>query len=432
MPFDDLSDFLNRFFGPGMLWALLGIGGSHLVLAPSIGATFGYFGLWIATLVYAAKYGGWELGIRYAHGTGNHPVEGYRTLPGPNNWGLWLTLFIYAVGWPLILGAVGSATASFANRAGILPGPGSGNSFLILLLFALFLVLVLSSRYDLIERLFLLFLIPLAGILVLAVFVAPPSPSLVGNTLFDASALREPAFLAMFAAFAGYAPTGLSTTVTIGSWTRAKQQEQQGSSTSDPPSAGERVQALRSGRLDFHIGYLFSFLLILCMISLSASVLYPDAPSDRNLALEIARLLVPAFGEWTRIVMLVGGFAALYSTVLTVLDGSARVCTDVLKMLASEGTVPGWTRNAVLLYMFTVSAIPVLLLGSMPVTLLMWSAALMAVLQVFFFIANYYIVRTHLPDELQPGTLLRYYYLFSIVCVVLFGCIGAIGKLGGF
>lgn len=425
----DLSDFLKRFFGPGMLWALLGIGGSHLVLAPSIGATFGYFGLWVAALVYAAKYGGWELGIRYAHGTGSHPLEGYKTLPGPNNWGLWLTLVVYAVGWPTILGAVGSATASFAKRAGVFPGIESGNSFLILLSLALVLVLLLSSRYYLVERLLLLFLIPLAGILALGVFVAPASSSLVASTLLDTSPIRDPAFLALFAAFAGYAPTGLSTTATIGSWTSAKQREQVGSA-SDSSTTEERINAFRSGRLDFNIGYLFSFLLILSMISLSATVMYPDPPTDANIALEIARLLVPAFGEWTKLIMLAGGIAALYSTVLTVLDGSARVCTDILQILFPGWPIPGWTRPAMLVYMFIVSAIPVLVLGSRPVTLLVWSAAFMAVLQVFFFIANYYIVRTHLSDELQPGTALRYYYLLSIGCVMFFGCMGAIGKLG--
>ncbi len=432
---DETIRFFSDFFGPGMLWALLGIGGSHLVLAPQIGATFGFFGVWVALIVYAAKFGGWELGIRYAYGTGKHPVEGYRFLPGPNNWGLWLTLAIYSLGWPLVLSAVGSVTTSFLRAAGVVTELSRLHIFLGLVGASVLFLLLFSRWYGLVEKTFLLFLFPLAGLLLLAVFVSPPSPSLFLSTIGPPEDLHSPAFLFLIAAFAGYAPTGLSTTATLGSWTGAKQRETGGFQSTPAgasPDLERRLAAYRSGRLDFTFGYLVSFLLIIGMMSLSATVLYPDPPSDRTLAVAIGQLLVPSFGEWTRRVMMIGGLAALLSTVLTVLDGSTRVCSDVLDLLFPDTNVPDWTRYPILLYFAAASTLPVLIAGALPVTLIVFSAALMAVLQIFFFAANYYIVRTRLPKLMKPGPVTDRLYLLSLALVVLFGCMGAIGKLSSF
>lgn len=75
------------------MWALLGIGASHLVVAPTLGATVGLFAIWVFVVVYAVKYGAWELGIRYSYATGENPVAAYSRLPGPNNWAVRLRLY---------------------------------------------------------------------------------------------------------------------------------------------------------------------------------------------------------------------------------------------------------------------------------------------------------------------------------------------------
>ncbi len=61
-PSRDWRGFFREHFGPSMLWALIGIGVSHIVLAPTLGATFGLFAVWVFGLIYLAKYGAWELG----------------------------------------------------------------------------------------------------------------------------------------------------------------------------------------------------------------------------------------------------------------------------------------------------------------------------------------------------------------------------------
>ncbi len=436
VPDESWIGFFRNHFGPGVLWALLGIGASHVILTPQLGSMYGFFGVWIAALVYGVKYGGWELGVRYLYGTGKNPVEGYSQLPGPGRWGQWLTGFIYFFGWTVVLSAVTASTAAFAMAIFPVPeGTSLLSVFAILIITAGIPVVVFGKQYRWLEWMLKAFVLGLAGLIVLGIFVSPPDPETIAGSLFDVPDVTSTAFLGLFAAFAGYTPTGLSTSVAVSSWSVAKEQGAQAlrNQNLDPNSEKFRkyVQSwIRTGRRDFNIGYLFSLFLILCMLSLSASVLYPDPVTDRNVAVRIAGLLEKSFGTWTRIAMLVGVFAALFSTMITVLDAASRVCADVVSLIRNENGSEETYRKTFAGVICVLSILPVLAIGELPVTLVRFSAALMAVVQVFFYGANFYLVRTELPEFAQPSRTAILYYGASILIVLIFGIMGAVGKLG--
>ncbi|MFW5905706.1 MAG: Nramp family divalent metal transporter, partial [archaeon] len=412
--------FLKEHLGPSLMWALIGVGGSHIVLAPTLGGLYGFFAIWIVALVYIAKYGGWELGIRYNYGVGKNPVEGYGDLPGPDHWGQWLTLAIYLVGWTTILAAVGFTSATFAGA--LVSGVTEIQLYVILI--GLSIALTLFSRYHWIENLMKVFVVSLASLVVLGVFVSPPSATVVSETAFAVPDVTAPAFLGLFAAMAGYAPTGLSTTVTIGSWSLAKDQgaralREQNLDPNDAQYHDYISQWIQVGMRDFRLAYGFSFVLIVSMVFLATAVLYPTPPQDQNVALAIGNLLREGFGTWSFYALVVGAFAALYSTVITVMDGAARVNADILPLVLEREMDHERLRRGFILLMGTASILPILAIGQLPVTLVVFSAALMAILQVFFYIANYVIVRKHLPEAFQPSALHRGYYFVTIVMVVI-------------
>lgn len=430
-PAEDWVGFAREHLGPSLLWALVGIGGSHIVLAPTLGGLYGVFAVWIVTLVYAAKYGGWELGIRYNYGAGRNPVEAYGDLPGPDGWGQWLTLAIYLVGWTMIVAAVGTTTAAFA--AALVPGYSLLQLYVVLVGAAM--VLVLFARYQLVENVMKVFAVVLGLLVLLGVFVSPPAPSRIGATAFAAPDFTGAAFLGLFAAIAGYAPTGLSTTVTIGSWSMAKEQGARALRDRNLDPDDERFHEyiaswLRVGKRDFRIAYGLSYVLIVSMILLSTAVLYPKPPKDQNVAIAIANLLRGSFGAWSYYLLAAGAFAALYSTIITVLDGASRVDADVLSLVLDREIDDTRWRRIFVLYMGVASLLPLLVIGRLPVTLVVFSAALMAILQIFFYAANYYVVREHLPAPFQPTRRQKAYYAVSFVLVVLFGVMGAMGRLG--
>jgi Mn2+/Fe2+ NRAMP family transporter len=430
-PNEDWGGFFKKHFGPSMLWALLGIGGSHIILAPTMGAFFGGFSIWVILLIYAVKYGAWDLGVRYNYGVGRNPIEGYGDLPGPKHWGQWLTLIIYLVGWTVIVAAVGTSTAAFASA--LVPGVTLSQAYVVLIIIAL--AMVFFAKYNWLERFLRIFVLLLALLIIVGLFFPPPNAATLGATLFQFPDVTSAAFLGMFAALAGYAPTGLSTTAVIGSWSMAKKQgarvlKEQNLDPHDERYGDYIAAWIKTGRRDYNIGFIFSLVLIITMVLLSTAVLYPEPPTDANIAIAIGNILRDSVGAWTRYVILVGAFAALYSTVITVLDGASRVDADLLPLVLERPMNTENVRRILLLVMGAASILPILIIGQLPVTLLIFSAALMSILQIFFYFANYFIVRRHLPKRFQPGRRTRAYYWVSIVIVVLFGAVGALGRLG--
>ncbi len=430
-PSEDWGGFFKKHFGPSMLWALLGIGGSHIVLAPTMGAFFGGFSIWVILLIYAVKYGAWDLGVRYNYGVGRNPIEGYGDLPGPKHWGQWLTLIIYLVGWTVIVAAVGTSTAAFASA--LVPGVTLSQAYVVLIIIAL--AMVFFARYNWLERFLRIFVLLLTLLIIVGLFFTPPNAETLGATLFQFPDVTSAAFLGMFAALAGYAPTGLSTTAVIGSWSMAKKQgarvlKEQNLDPHDERYGDYIAAWIKTGRRDYNIGFFFSLVLIITMVLLSTAVLYPEPPTDANIAIAIGNILEDSVGAWTFYVIAVGAFAALYSTVITVLDGASRVDADLLPLVLERPMNTENVRRILLLVMGAASILPILIIGQLPVTLLIFSAALMSILQIFFYFANYFIVRRHLPRRFQPGRRARAYYWVSIVIVVLFGAVGALGRLG--
>jgi len=434
-PSESWAGFFRNHFGPSMLWALIGIGGSHIVLAPTIGGTYGLFAVWIFGLIYVAKYGGWELGIRYNYGVGGNPIEAYRDLPGPKNWALWATVLVFTVAYTGITAAVGASTTALALT--VLP-----LSFIqaYALLIGVAAALVLVAGYSVLEKVLAVFTVSLGALLIVGAVAGPPSAEVAASTAVAVPDLTGPLFVGLFAAAAGFAPTGFSTSILIGSWSMAK-----GEGASELRERGldptderyhDYVRAwIRTGRRDFNIGYAFSFVLIASMILLATNVLYPDPPTDANLAVALGNILRESFGPWSFWAVIAGGFAALYSTVITLLDGGSRATSDILPLALEDADVDvnvnaELVRRVVVLGMAAGSVLPVVIIGDLPVTLVVWIAAILAVTEVFFYPANWFVVERNLPEAFRPSRTWKAYYVVTILLVIGFGVMGALETFG--
>ncbi len=320
------------------MWSLLGIGASHLVVAPPLGGTVGLLAVWVFVFVYFVKYEAWELGIRYSYAVGENQVAAYGRLPGPTNWAVWLTLGLFVFGYTMVTTAVGASTAVFLA---VLTGLSLEQSFVLLMTSAAGFVYV--SQYSRIENVLLAFTTATGVLIVLGAGVGVPSLPAVASTavsLSPTSSLRDPALIALVVAVTGSAPTSLSTSIVLGSWSIAKSQgaaelTRRGLDPEDEVYHGYIQSWIATGKRDFHLGYLFSLTLAVAMIIVAATALYPTPPTDETFALVIGSVVEASLGPWSYWVMTVGAFAALYSTVITLMDGVSRAISDIVPQVTT-------------------------------------------------------------------------------------------------
>lgn len=426
-PDESWTGFLKNHFGPSIVWALLGIGGSHIVLGPTMGSLFGLFAIWLVTLIFLVKYGAWSLGIRYNYTVGKDLITGYKDLPGPKNWALWLSALVIL-------------TAVIVNTAAI---GLSGAAFLLMylplslieayaLLIILTVLLVAGTNYSMLERILMSFIIIFVVLIVLGALLGPPSADVIAETTFDVPDLLTSPYLVVFAGAAGLMPTLISSSLFLSSWSLTKNV-----GLKDPRAANlaeeeydEFVSSwLRTGLRDFRIGYLFSYVFLIAMVVLAANVLYPGVPGDQDIEIAIAEIFTETYGEWAFHIVIIGALAALWSTVITALDGGSRA---ILKILDEMNVSPGHNqeRRILVVVLAVLSALPVMIVGQVPVTLVVLLGVLGLVLEVYIYPANLYLVLNKVPEKHRPSRQTIILYLTAIGIFALFAILGAAEQAG--
>jgi Mn2+/Fe2+ NRAMP family transporter len=97
----------------------------------------------------------------------------------------------------------------------------------------------------------------------------------------------------------------------------------------------DRREVLRASAFDLGLGYLASAVLAVMFISLGAVLLQPRGlvPEGLQVALTISNIYTEILGAWMRPVFMVTAFAAMFSTVYSVMDGFPRAFSTILKTL---------------------------------------------------------------------------------------------------
>ena len=92
-----------RIFGPGAIIASVTIGSGETVFASRGGAIFGYTLLWCFIGGGLMKFVQVYTAARYMTLTGEHPIERWKYLPGPQGWAVWILAVMTILCFPLWL-----------------------------------------------------------------------------------------------------------------------------------------------------------------------------------------------------------------------------------------------------------------------------------------------------------------------------------------
>lgn len=309
--------------GPGLLFASMAIGTSHLVLSTKAGAQFGWFMMIPIILANLLKYPFFEFGIRYTNVTGKSIIEGY------NKRGkgyLWLYAFITLATSIASPAALCTITAGlFINLFGI---ENYSLTTIAVSLFILNSVILIIGKYKLLETT-LKFLIPILFIALLTttVFVINAGPI---NTIvnFDPPKFFDEFGILFLITLIGWMPTAVEASSWLSLWSVEKYKVDK----SKPP--------LKEALQEFNTGYILTAVLAIFFLIIGCMTLYGSGTVLSNNAVTFADQVVTLFtthiGNWAYVFIAISAFATMYSTCLTQHDAISRVSIDIIGLIVNK------------------------------------------------------------------------------------------------
>lgn len=298
-----------RQVGPGLLAAATGVGAGDLVATMVAGARFGTVLLWAAVL-------GTVLKLALAEGVGRwHLASGTTLLDGWRRLGRWATGFfgVYIVIWGFVYGATAMSAVGLPLNA--LFG-GLDVRYWAMIAGVAGLVLVWLQRYRSFEKFVsVLVAIKFVSVVSVAVLVAPDLGALASGLV---PRLPEGSTVYVLGLVGGVG--GTITMAAYGYWMMAK---------------GWRGTGwLSVMRLDNTVGYVMTGIFVIAMLVVGAEILLgQDIASGDTGLLILGDELGARFGDWARILFLVGFLSVTSTSLLGVWNGVSLLFTDWVRTI---------------------------------------------------------------------------------------------------
>lgn len=393
---------LLKSLGPGLLFAGAAIGVSHLVQSTRAGADFGFGLLWALILVNLFKYPFFQFGPRYATATKESLLDGYKKLGKP------LLLFYFIINLATmftIQAAVTIVTAGLAsNLFGFTPNLVSWS----IIITTICTIILALGRYKLLDNLMKIIIITLTISTLIAVFVAFFNNE---NAISIQQVLpKNTVEISFLIAFLGWMPAPLDISIWHSLWSLEKDKE-----TYEKTNPKQAV-------FDFNVGYIATFILGFCFLSLGAFVMYNSGETFSNkggaFASQLINLYTKNLGNFAYIFIGIAAFTTMFSTTLTTLDASPRAMSKTTELLFKTKKISYWfwltflAFGTIIILQFFIKN-----MGGMikVATILSFLTA------PFYAILNYILITgKHTPKEYHPNIFLKIVSILGIIFLVGF------------
>lgn len=322
----DKLKILIKNLGPGLLFASMAIGTSHLVLSTKAGAQYGWVMVIPIVLANVFKYPFFEFGVRYTSVTNKTLIEGYLNR---GKGYLWFYAFITLFSTFTILAALYTVTAGlFIN---LFKTTGVSISMVALGLFVFISTLLIVGKYKFLE-LSLKFVV---SILFIALIITTGLVLLNGQKspieAFEPTPIFNEVGILFLIGLMGWMPTTVEASSWVSLWSIEKWK------TQEKPTLKESLQ-------EFNIGYFLTGLLAIFFMLIGWFTLYGTNTVLSNNAVSFADQVVQLFtthiGPWAYIFIAISAFATMFSTCMTAHDAVSRVSLDILDLLfPKKGTL---------------------------------------------------------------------------------------------
>lgn len=296
--------FIQEKLGPGLLYAAVAVGVSHLVSSTTAGATYGLIMMGYMVVVCLVKYPTFLFGATYAAATGETLVEGYTRM---GRWVVALFFVMQLFEYTFAISGVTVTTAAiFRSVFGIETGIGLELGLVISCM-----LIVAMGRYAVLEDvtrvLVILFSI---GTIIAAAFAIGGIDT--GGADLSADLNFDTPTILFLIAVAGWMPTGTAGSVGLSLWVKAKAIRLQ------------RPVTPKEAAFDFHVGYATAMFLAICFVALGTLVMYINnvavEANGAAFADQLINLFTSTIGSWIYPVIALAAITVMYSTLLTLVD----------------------------------------------------------------------------------------------------------------
>lgn len=412
---------LRDKFGPGLMFAAVAVGISHLVQSTRAGADYGLTLGLLIIFVSMVKYPAFRFGALYAAATGKSLLDNYRQQ------GRHATLaFVLGVSVDAFIGA----PAVTLVTAGLLKNVlhiGLSDLAVTCLLMAAGAVMLISGKYRLLEKTTKVFVLAFSLLTVIAACMAFTQLDL-NQTEWAAPVLFDRPSILFMIAVAGVMPTALTVAVFHSEWIVAKGE-----------IIGRGVTS-QEAKFDFDIGYMGTIFLALCFLFMGTALMFnanvSPAAGATGFAAQLIDMFAQALGTWARIVIAIAALAVMLSSVLALLDGCPRTAARVIQ---EWRTGEFNARASTMTRLYTILLITQVVGGSLILILFLksFTGFIDFATSVSFLAAPFLAYFNHraltsgeIPVELQPGGFMRAWSVIGIILLAV--CAAAYVYLGIF
>lgn len=311
---------LLKVLGPGLLFASMAIGTSHLVLSTKAGAQYGWIMIIPIILANLLKYPFFEFGVRYTTVTEKSLIEGYLNLGKTY---LWIYAFVTLISTFTILAALYVVTAGLFMNLFQISSMGAGG--IALCLFVFISLLLIIGKYRFLENsLKAVITILFVALLVTTVLVIQKGPVPNAGSYQRPEIFNEVGILFLIGLI-GWMPTAVEASGWVSMWSIENLKTMK-----EKPSLKLALQ-------EFNVGYFLTAILAVFFLIIGWMTLYGTGTELSGSAVVFADQLVTLFtvhiGDWAYLFIAVAAFATMFSTCMTAHDAVSRVSIDVLEKL---------------------------------------------------------------------------------------------------
>ncbi len=305
--------------GPGLMFAAVAVGVSHLVQSTRAGATYGLTLTGLIVIACLVKYPAFRFASEYAAASGKPLLHAYER---QGKWAMW----IYIIGFPLDMFIATAAIVLVTS--GIFKHifhTNMNDIWLSFIILASCAGLLLSGRYKLFENITKIIVVLFSILAVITAMLALPELDWQNNDLTGEIVFDRPTLLFMIA-IAGWMPTGVSVSMFQSFWVCEKAR-----------SLGRPVTTAEA-RFDFNLGYISTIILAFCFVLLGTALMYNAGietnASPSGFAAQLIDMFTQVIGRWAQPLIALAALAVMVSTVLAGLDACPRIAESVVRRLS--------------------------------------------------------------------------------------------------